>query len=233
MKGYPVKLKSLGFILLLAFGAAACGADSDPTPQAPTPTPEPTLTFEERVEFPAGQAQNPLLLALRPDSVVSDRLLAAIATAFEVRPSRVTMDYDIADALGDPDQLARLNQALESDFQLAVNEDDIDSLETVRDLSEYVHSEMAAHVSGIVFENTGLFIDIVFVDQFADALGALCDSGSGLVTVPWLDGMTYYAAVSQGCGQPALVGAREPGAPDRFLDFDMIFVGRADRRGDA
>lgn len=55
-----------------------------------------------------------------------------------------------------------------------------------------------------VRDESGLIVQIKLVERDAEALAALCNSGSGEVTVAWLNGLAYMAAESQNCGQPML-----------------------------
>ena len=61
---------------LFALILASCGGsnNSDDVPAVPTPTPEPTLTFEERTQFDAGLAQNPLRMVIKPVDAVPERI---------------------------------------------------------------------------------------------------------------------------------------------------------------
>lgn len=52
--------------------------------------------------------------------------------------------------------------------------------------------------------SAGVTIDVVLVDNYADAMAALCQSDSGIVAVAWLDGVSMYAAVAQNCGAASL-----------------------------
>jgi ABC-type phosphate/phosphonate transport system substrate-binding protein len=53
-------------------------------------------------------------------------------------------------------------------------------------------------------EQSGLVIEVVLVESYAEAVGALCDSSAGQVAVAWLDGVSYMAAMSQNCGKPIM-----------------------------
>jgi ABC-type phosphate/phosphonate transport system substrate-binding protein len=55
-----------------------------------------------------------------------------------------------------------------------------------------------------LLEESGLAVDVTVVDRYAEALAALCDSTPTQVTVAWLDGVSYHAALAQNCGSPAL-----------------------------
>lgn len=60
-----------------------------------------------------------------------------------------------------------------------------------------------------LLEETGLVVEVVTVDRYAEALAALCDSSPTQVTVAWLDGLSYQAAVAQDCGAPELLVERD------------------------
>lgn len=70
-----------------------------------------------------------------------------------------------------------------------------------------------------LLEQTGLVIDVQVVERFAEALAALCGSTPTRVSVAWLDGLTYAAAVAQGCGSSVLQIERDssPGDPIQIV----------------
>jgi len=202
-------------VLLLA----ACGGDSGPD-AAPTPTPEPTLTFEERIEFDAGLAQNPLRMAIRPTRTVAERLRIVLVDVLEVAPSTVTANALLRDDLGAPDNLAVLNEALERDFGVTIQNPD--AIQIVRDLERDVQRQLGEEVSAALFQRTGLYVDVVIVDTYGEAFVDLCDSGSGVVTIPWLDGVTYKAALERNCGEPALQVAITTGSEAEFAPLVVV-----------
>jgi ABC-type phosphate/phosphonate transport system substrate-binding protein len=61
-----------------------------------------------------------------------------------------------------------------------------------------------ADFEAAVLEKSGLTIKVELVERYSEALGALCDSSSGKVTVAWLNGAGYVAANAQNCGTPIL-----------------------------
>jgi hypothetical protein len=77
-------------------------------------------------------------------------------------------------------------------------------------------------VSETLFDRTGLYIEVVAVSTHGQALEALCDSGSGLVAIPWLDGLTYAAAEARNCGQPGLQVAAELPRIDPFPPLAVV-----------
>jgi ABC-type phosphate/phosphonate transport system substrate-binding protein len=52
--------------------------------------------------------------------------------------------------------------------------------------------------------DSDLVVEVTVVGRYAEALAALCDSTPTNVTVAWLDGLTYQAAVAQNCGEPVM-----------------------------
>jgi ABC-type phosphate/phosphonate transport system substrate-binding protein len=52
--------------------------------------------------------------------------------------------------------------------------------------------------------DSDLVVEVTVVDRHAEALAALCDSSPTNVTVAWLDGITYQAALAQNCGHAVM-----------------------------
>lgn len=75
-------------------------------------------------------------------------------------------------------------------------------------LSDTDAQTFATQIDDAVNQKTGLFIQIVPIKSYGEALGALCDNSSAL-SMAWLDGVTYIAAVAQKCGLPALQVKRD------------------------
>lgn len=67
----------------------------------------------------------------------------------------------------------------------------------------------AAAVQEALAQQTGLALELVLAERAAEGLGALCESMTDAVTVAWLDGLSYAAAVERGCGEAALVVERD------------------------
>lgn len=206
--------KTTSLLLLLIFLLAGCGGSgNDNAPNAaPTPTPQPTLTLEERAEFPAGQVENPIRMVIVPTEIVEQRIEAILTENNILR--RVEPESALDDALADEDTFALLNQALQRDFGLTIANPD--EMTTVSQLVDYVHTTIGGRVSAAIFDQTSLYVDVVFANDYADALTDLCNSGTGIASIPWLDGMTYQAAVAQSCGQPVLQIAVAADAPANF-----------------
>lgn len=76
---------------------------------------------------------------------------------------------------------------------------------------------------------TSLEVEVVLVDHYADALGALCASRQGRAAAAWLDGIAYYAAQAQGCGMPALQAAGDSASRAGQIVFSRQ-LGTADLR---
>lgn len=60
--------------------------------------------------------------------------------------------------------------------------------------------------------DSDLVVEVTVVDRYAEALAALCDSTPSNVTVAWLDGLTYQAAIAQNCGEPVMQAERGTGS---------------------
>jgi len=196
-----MKFNRLLFALVLLVAACGGGPDGEdeatPQPSA-TPTPEPTLAFEERIEFVPGTKQNPFQMMIRPVDTVERRVSEIL--------DELSLEVDELDA--DDDTFAALNEILQRDFGVQISSDEVDELADPNDLVDYVRYKIGLRVSDDIFERTSLYVEIVPVDDYAVALSALCTSGEGVVAIPWLDGVTYAAAMAQNCGQPALQVAR-------------------------
>ncbi len=65
-----------------------------------------------------------------------------------------------------------------------------------------------------ILDESGLVVNVTVVDRYAEALSALCDSTPLNVTVAWLDGLTYQAAIAQNCGEPVMQIERERATGD-------------------
>ena len=175
---------------------AGCGGGDDSTPVPPTPTPEPTLTVEERVQFSPGSVENPLRFVINPVDAVAPQVIAIVT---EITGDDIDAEDDIEGM--DP---AALNAALEATFGVTLGTDAIEGVETAGDLSGLVSAAIGDRFEDIVYDRSSLSFEVVLVDTYAQGLSDLCNSGEGLVSIAWLDGMTYAAALAQNCGQPGL-----------------------------
>ena len=199
-------------LIIITLVLAGCGGET-PTAE-PRPTLEPTLPFEERIEFSSGRAENPLQMMIYPVDTVEDRLVLLLVDELEVLPSSITGEALLRDDLGLSAQLNEINDALFRDFEVAVDKWEAEDILTVDDLVRYIQVKLGDYVSESLFWRTGLYIDVILVDTYGDALSQLCQSYSGIVSMPWLDGVTLTAAVARTCGEPglqvALAEFREP-----------------------
>lgn len=55
-----------------------------------------------------------------------------------------------------------------------------------------------------LLDESGLTVELVLADRFAEGVGALCESVDNAVTVAWLDGISSVAATEQDCGSATL-----------------------------
>ncbi len=76
-------------------------------------------------------------------------------------------------------------------------------------------------------EETSLSIEVEVVATQAAALAALCGSGRGQVAAAWVNGLTYAAAVEQGCGIGALQVERGEGRNARTAEEVRLIANRA------
>jgi hypothetical protein len=248
MKAYLV------FILLLSMvWMAACGGGGDDN--APTtadesvnldPTPTPALPLEERITFTPGTLNNPFQMVFKPvetlDLRLDEMLNTLEVTSFET-------DDTLRDDLGLRDDLANLDAYLQAYFGVNIRTYEFDALQTVADLRAWLPQRIGEEVSRSLFEvSGGLYVDLIFVDSHGEALTALCDSGSGIVSFVWLHGPSTIAADAQNCGQslmqvlvaeespvvqfapaPALIAADAP-APEATVEAEATEIGRASCR---
>jgi acyl carrier protein len=189
-----------GIITIMLLALAACGALTD---EEPTPTPAPTLTAEERAQLPMGTADNPLRMVIRPVHTVPQRIEQVLIAELGVLPGRVGPDARLRDEL-EIDSLDVLNPALRRDFSVEISGTDAPDLNTVSDLVAYVQAALGDRVAAEMFDRTGIYFEVVTVPGYARALTEVCASGSGIVSIAWLDGLTYRAGVERNCGMPAL-----------------------------
>lgn len=207
-------------LLILVLVLAGCGTGDDGAAEIePTPTPAPTLSPEERATFGSGTAENPLQMIIRPVNIIPMRLNELLVTEFGVTRGRIQADAELRTLL-DLDDLTVLNPALRRDFGVELTPDTAESLATLADLERTVRTLVAETVTDSILSRTGLHFELIFVDAYADALVDLCRSGGGLVALPWLDGVTYTAALARNCGQPALRVAGGASPVDLFAPLD-------------
>ena len=73
--------------------------------------------------------------------------------------------------------------------------------------------------------DSGLVVRVTAVDRYAEALAALCASNASEVTVAWLDGISYAAAVAQNCGKASLQVERRGGGRQLQTGDTVSIVG--------
>ncbi|GAB4508850.1 MAG: hypothetical protein OHK0046_02520 [Anaerolineae bacterium] len=194
-------------LVALAIVLGACsggGENNDAAPSAnATPVPVATLTFEERLAFPAGQVENPIQMLIHPVETVALRLSDVLVQEFSVRRARLSPDATLADDLG-LDDLTALSPVLLRDFGVALVPADTEALTTLADLVTFVQSGLGDQLEETIAARSSLYVDVLLIDEASEALNGLCESGTGLASAPWLDGLAYAAAMAQNCGQPAL-----------------------------
>lgn len=81
-----------------------------------------------------------------------------------------------------------------------------------------------ADFEAAVLEKSGLTIKVELVERYSEALGALCASSGGQVTVAWLNGAGYVAANAQNCGTPVLQVERGARSDARTGEAASIIV---------
>ena len=198
---------------------AGCGggrANPAPSQQSgviPTATPFPTLIFEERVQYTAGFIENPFRLAIRPNSTIQTRILQILGDA-ELTLTTPLESLQI-------DEIAPIQEAFLSDFNVGLAQEDWDSLSTIGDLISLVQRRVGERVVLDIYDRTSLYFEVILLDSYGDGLRALCESDRGVVTVPILDGITMMAALANECGEPALKIAKNPDAQSVFVPIVM------------
>jgi hypothetical protein len=206
-------------LIVLGLFLTACGGDDGGDAGVPTVTPEPTLTTAERIAFTPGSIENPFRMALTPTDTVRERLTLIVADVLDVRVGEITSIADLREDLGASEDLAALADSLSRDFGVSLGEPA--AVETFDDLLNAVYTDLAAQASAVIFEVTRLYVEVVVVDVPGEGLQALCASGSGLVTIPWLNGLSVNAAEALNCGQPALLVAHAAEPDDLFTPITL------------
>lgn len=184
--------------LLLACGGGASDeavlVESD---AAPTATPD----AEARLDAAAGTVDNPYLMVMQTLDLIDGQVPVMLA---DLGADSASPSASLRDDLGLRDDLRDLELALVAHFGVDIPDYERDDLQTVADLAPFVTRRVSAALTRAINERTGLFIEIMPVESYAEALAMLCASDSGLVTMAWLDGIAYLAAEALACGDPAL-----------------------------
>ena len=207
-----MKCGSLLLVTMILLVLTGCGGES---PVEPTPVREPTLTFEERIQHPPGTAENPLQMVIRPTNTIAERLRLILAYETESALTDIQPDTSLRDDLGLGVNLAELDPALQRDFAVTIDPQDAPSISTVADLIDYVETQVGKQVTAALYWRTNMYITVIPVATYGEALRHLCNSESGIVSVAWLDGITYTAASARNCGEAGMqVAVAEESAPE-------------------
>ncbi len=181
---------------LLVFVLVACGGGNAGDEPA---TVVPTLTDAERATFAPGLAENPLQMVLRPVRAVEDTVVDTINDLVDAEV--VSPDTSFADDL--EIEPSDLNASLSEAFGVSIALDN-EAVSTVSDAISVVHRTLGQQISDELLSRSGLYVDVLAMDSPSDVLRALCDSDQGIVSIAWMDGVTYAAADAQACGDPEL-----------------------------
>ncbi|MDX2076065.1 MAG: PT domain-containing protein [bacterium] len=200
-----------------------CGGGGTSNPQVsqnavpPTATPFPTLVFEERVTFTAGFIQNPFRLAIRPDATIQNRIFQVLGALSPLADDELSITTPLSSL--QIDDIAPIRAAFENDFAIAIIQADWDATATIGDLVTLVQRRVADQVVLEIYNRTSLYFEVTLLNSYGEGLTALCDSGTGIVTIPFLDGMTMLVALANECGDIALQVAK---SPDMALTFAPV-----------
>jgi len=192
----------LVMLVTILFILASCGGGSDSA--EPTIAPEPTLTIEERRAFAFGSIENPMRMLLRPVVAVEDAVKVIFAETYAIPLEDIHSADIVEDVFDVTDDLAGVITTIETQFEIVVDRSQFTELGSVSDIVDYIQDEIGNVVEAQLFTRTGITFEIVRVDRHAEALQGLCDSGTGILSIAWLNGVGYTAAEAQGCGLPAL-----------------------------
>lgn len=206
----PITTKSVLPLALLApllvLFTAACGgggqSNSAPPTAAFTPTPVATLTVDERLSFPAGQIENPIQMVFVPTDTVLLEVQAILRDEYRLAPAQLTPQSDLPDFV----ELEVLNTNLQQKLGVSITT----LTDTIGNLVTAVQGRLGTQLADHITEAANLYVEVIPVADYAAALGALCNSGNDIISMAWLDGITYLAATAQNCGQPALQIAIDP-----------------------
>ncbi len=76
--------------------------------------------------------------------MLTEKIIKIIATQFNVDESMITMETSFKDDLNaDSLDLVELVMALEDEFELEVEDDDVDNIKTVGDAKAYIKSKLS------------------------------------------------------------------------------------------
>lgn len=190
----------LRFVLpvLCLFILVACGGDSDSDePEVATPTPAPTLTSEERITFITGSAENPLRMAVTPVQAVENQVMMTVAEVMDEEIDTLSIEDSLSD------DLAQISMTLAEIFDVTFADDRLEDIETIGELIAYSYELLGDAIEADLFERTSIAFEVLTVSR-AESLQAVCNSGSGVVSIAWLDGIGYTVAEADNCGLASL-----------------------------
>lgn len=212
-------------IIVCVLILAGCGGGTNtPRPSqnvvAPTATPFPTLVFEERVNFTAGFIENPFRLSIKPNDTIFIRIVQILGALSQMADESLTITTPLSDL--QIEDITPLQSALTSDFKVAITTDEWNGLLTIGDLVTLVQRRVADQVVLEIYNRTSLYFEVILIDSYGEGLTALCNSESGVVTIPILDGITTLAALANDCGDMALQIAKLPNDALSFAPVQMV-----------
>jgi hypothetical protein len=76
---------------------------------------------------------------------------------------------------------------------------------------------LEAQLEQRILESASIFVDIVLVETYGEAVTALCDTTSEIQTAAWLNGMAYAAANARNCGDATIQLERDGSTNDPAL----------------
>jgi acyl carrier protein len=188
------------FTLFLIALLAACGGSN--APGEATATPLAALSAEERRQFAPGTFENPLQIVIVAPNTVSVRVGQILVEALGVSSGEVRDQATLRDDLGAPDDLASLVQPVSDTFGVSLTEADAESLQTVVDLVRFIQNRVADRLETVILDRTSIPVDVIVAENPGQARTSLCQPEPRIVSIVWLDGLTYTTA--RDCGDVAL-----------------------------
>lgn len=193
------------------------GASQDDSIAYISPSPTPTTPLEERINHQLGTAENPYIMLIKPVGWIDDQIPTLLeGLGFDA----VTSETNLREGDTLRDDLADLQIAIETTFGVRLLTYELEQVQTVADLDGFIKQRVMAEVTRTIFDRTRLYIDVQFMDYYGQGVHQLCRVEDGLVRMAWLDGLSYFAAVEQGCGDGEMMLMR---GDDRDLFADVAF----------
>jgi acyl carrier protein len=210
-------MMGIAMVALVGCGGGANNPQVSQNAVPPTATPFPTLVFEERVTFTAGFIQNPFRLAIRPDATIQNRIFQVLGALSPLPDDEISITTPLSSL--QIDDITPIRAAFENDFDVAIVQADWDATATIGDLVTLVQRRVADQVILEIYNRTSLYFEVTLLNSYGEGLTALCDSDTGIVTIPFLDGMTTLVALANDCGDISLQVAK---SPDMALSFAPV-----------